>query len=162
MRITALVSTLLLLLVAAPAGAERSYGSLEITDGRGMITIKGRGALLGRLDRGSLTITDLSPNDQWSPRVGGIPRGRVVSVRGQDITFYVPGGRYRLVVRGEGINISARGTGTAVLDGQPDPTGATGDYAVGDAEPEPVPAEPTRAPFGVGPAIPPQPVRSVA
>ncbi len=162
MRIAAVLislATLVVVALAVPAlaGAERPRGSLEVTDGRGVITIKGRGALLGRLDRGSLTIVDLTPNDQWSPRVNGVPRGRLVSMRGRDVTFYVPAGRYRIVVRGEGINISARGAGSAVLDGQPDATGAAGAYAVGDAAPEPLPDDPARVPFGVVPVIPPQP-----
>ncbi len=148
MRIAAIVSSLVVLALPALAGAERARGSLEITDGRGVITVKGRGALLGRLDRGTLTIVDLTPSDQWSPRVNGVPRGRLTTFHGRDATFYVPAGRYRIVVRGEGINISARGAGLAVLDGDPDPTGATGSYTVGDSESQPVPAEPARVPFG--------------
>jgi hypothetical protein len=148
MRIAALISALVVLALPAFAGAERVRGSLEVTDGRGVISIKGRGALLGRLDRGSLTIVDLTPNDQWSPRVNGVPRGRVTSFRGKDATFYVPAGRYRIVVRGEGINISARGAGVAVLDGEPDPTGETGTYTVGDSDPIAIPGESTRVQFG--------------
>jgi len=149
MRIAALIGVVLVLPLGASARAERVQSSLEISDGRGVITVKGRGALLGRIDRGSLTVTDLSPNDQWSPRVNGVPRGRFVSIRGKDITFYVPAGRYRIVARGEGINISARGTGTATLDGQPDPAGATGDYAIGDGEQTPIPDDPEKVTFGV-------------
>jgi hypothetical protein len=148
MRIAALIGVLLVLPLGASARAGLVQSSLEIRDGRGVVTVKGRGALLGRLDRGSLVVTDLSPNDQWSPRVNGVPRGRLVSIRGRDITFYVPAGRYRVVARGEGINISARGTGSAVLDGQPDAAGATGDYAVGDNEQVPIPDDPERITFG--------------
>jgi hypothetical protein len=151
MRTAALIAALLVLPFAGVARAERLQGSLEIRDGRGAITVKGRGALLGRLDRGSLTVADLTPNDQWSPRVNGVPRGKLVSIRGRDITFYVPAGRYRIVVRGEGVNISARGVGSAVLDGQPDAAGATGTFAVGDAEPSPIPDDPGRVAFGTGP-----------
>jgi hypothetical protein len=160
MRIAAIVSclaTLLVLVVPGAQGAEKPRGSLEVTDGRGVITVKGRGALLGRLDRGSLTIVDLSPNDQWSPRVNGVPRGKVVGTRGRDVSFYVPAGRYRVVVRGEGINISARGNGWALLDAQPDATGAAGAYTVGDAAPEQLPDDPARVPFG-GSAIEPSSV----
>jgi hypothetical protein len=162
MRLAAPALTLLALALVAPAGAEQARGSLEITDGRGVIVVKGRGALLGRLDRGSLTIHDLSPTDPWSPRVNGVPRGRVVSVRGRDLTFYVPAGRYRVIVRGEGINVSARGAGVAVLDGEASPTGDTGSYAVGDDPPKPLPDEPERVPFGAAPTAPQQPLRSRA
>ena len=150
MRIAAIISSLVFLVLPALAGADRGRGSLEIEDGRGVVTVKGRGVALGRLDRGLLTITDLSPNDQWSPRVNGVPRGRLVSLRGHDIRFYVPAGRYRIVVRGEGINISARGAGVAVLDGDADPAGATGSFHVGDDAPQALPEDPTRVPFGVG------------
>jgi hypothetical protein len=149
---TKVVITLLVALavgvLALPAGAEQLRGSLEVKDGRGVITVKGRGALLGRLDRGSLVVVDLTPNDQWSPRVNGVPRGKLVSIRGRDITFYVPAGRYRIVARGEGVNLSARGTGSVVLDGQPDATGATGSYTIGDGGSQPIPDEPERTTFG--------------
>jgi hypothetical protein len=159
MRIAAIVSclaTLVVVLVPAAQSAEKPLGSLEVTDGRGVITVKGRGALLGRLDRGSLTIVDLTPNDQWSPRVNGVPRGRLVGMRGRDVSFYIPAGRYRVVVRGEGINISARGSGWAQLDAQPDATGAAGAYTVGDASPEQLPDDPSRVVFG-GTVTPPEP-----
>lgn len=148
MRLAAVVSALFVLAMPAIAGAEKARGSLEITDGRGVVTIKGRGALLGRLDKGSLLITDLTPTDQWSPRVNGVPRGRLVSIRGKDITFYIPAGRYRIVARGDGVNLSARGAGVAMLNGEADPTGATGVYAVGDDVPQPIPTELTRVQFG--------------
>ena len=156
MRIAAIVCcAVFLAALAAPAlaGAERLRGSLEVADSRGVIVVKGRGALLGRLDKGTLTITDLSPNDQWSPRVNGVPRGKIVTMRGHDVAFYVPAGRYRVVVKGEGINISARGAGNVVIDGQPDPTGAAGTYAVGDDDPQQVPDEPVRVPFGTGTVV---------
>jgi hypothetical protein len=60
----------------------------------------------------------------------------------------VPGGRYRLVARGTGISISARGTGTIVLDGDPDAVGNTGRYAIGDLAPVALPVETTREAFG--------------
>ena len=56
--------------------------------------LKGKGIVIGRLERGEVEIVDLSPLDQWSPRVNGVPRGRTVWTRGKNINFYVPGGRY--------------------------------------------------------------------
>ncbi len=157
MRTLAIVGSVLALALPALASAERTRGSLAIVDGRGTIVVKGRGALLGRIDRGSLQITDLSPNDQWSPRVNGVPRGRLFTIRGREINFYVPGGRYRVSIRGEGVNISARGAGVAVLDGQPDLAGSTGTYAVGDGPAQPLPSEPIRVAFGTEPDVSPQP-----
>ena len=51
-------------------------------------------------------------------------------------------------MRGEGFSISARGQGSAVLDGNPDLNGATGTYAVGDVEPAAVPVGAERVVFG--------------
>jgi hypothetical protein len=160
MRAAAIAFSLVALLLPAVAGAERPRGgSLSVVEMRGVVIVKGRGALLGRLDAGSLLIADLSPNDQWSPRVNGVPRGRLFTHRGRDITFYIPAGRYRIVIRGEGISLSARGSGMASLDGEPDPTGSAGTYAVGDDARKPVPDEPLRVGFGQEPSVPP-PTRS--
>ena len=140
---------LAVLAIAVPAGfsAAEPLGSLSIEDGRGSVVLKGKGIVIGRLDRGELQIVDLSPTDQWSPRVNGVPRGRTVWTRGKDINFYVPGGRYKITVRGEGISISARGQGSASLNGRPDATGATGSYAVGDGQPAAIPTGVT-VPYG--------------
>jgi hypothetical protein len=125
-------------------------GSLLIEDGRGTVTIKGKGALIGHIDKGSLEITDLTPNDQWSPLVNGVPRGKVVWIRAQKVSvnFRVPGGRYRVVAQGEGISISARGSGQLTVDGEPDAAGEVGRYAVGDDELQELPADRLRLSFG--------------
>ena len=151
MRLAALILLALGLSAGGATGAAHApAGSLLIEGGRGLVQITGRGVLVGRLERGSLEIVDLNPADEWSPRVNGIPRGRLVTLRGRNVTFFVPGGPYRLVARGVGISISARGAGTVVLDGVPDTVGDTGHYAVGDADPAPLPSEPARVTFGAG------------
>jgi len=140
MRLAALALAALALSASTAVGGRNAPGgSLSIEDGRGVVKIVGRGVLVGRIDRGSLEIQDLSPADQWSPRVNGVPRGRVVGLRGQNVLFFVPGGRYRIVARGEGISISARGAGQAVIDGEPDANGAAGTFAIGDDVPQPLP-----------------------
>jgi hypothetical protein len=135
-------------------GKTAAGGTLLVEDGRGMVQITGKGVLVGRMEKGSLEIVDLSSNDQWSPRVYGIPRGKTVTLRGKNVSFYVPGGRYRLTARGTGISISARGTGSVVLDGDPDPVNDTGSYAIGDAPSSPLPAESTKLSFGPAEAAP--------
>lgn len=152
MRPAALPTLVLGLAVLASAGATASAagpaGSILVERARGAVQIKGSGALVGRIVRGSLQIVDLTPADQWSPRVNGVPRGQIVWLKGSNITFYVPGGGYRLVARGDGISISARGSGHLTVDGDPDATGDAGVYAVGDHAPQPLPAEQLRLPFG--------------
>jgi hypothetical protein len=132
----------------ATGAAQAPGGSLSIEGGRGTVQITGKGVLLGRMGKGSLEITDLSASDQFSPRVFGIPRGKTVTLRGKSISFYVPGGRYKLVAHGTDISISARGSGSITLDGDPDTVGDTGTYAIGDADPIPLPPETTKAAFG--------------
>ena len=130
-----------MLALAAPVGwaVARPTGSLSIEDGRGTVVLKGRGIVIGRLEKGTVEIVDLTPLDQWSPRVNGVPRGRTVWIRAKDVNFYVPGGRYRITVEGEGFSISARGQGLATLDGAPDAAGSTGAFSVGDSAAVPLP-----------------------
>jgi hypothetical protein len=145
----ALVAVLVLAVpVARAATPAPTAETLSIEDARGVVTIRGTGIVIGRLDKGEIQVVDLSPLDQWSPRVNGVPRGRTVWTRGKDVNFYIPGGRYRITVRGEGFSISARGQGYAIVDGNPDVTGATGTYAVGDVDPVPLPVGAERVTFG--------------
>ena len=140
MRLALLTLVMLALAVPASFAAVDPAGSLSIENGRGTVVLKGKGIVIGRVERGEVQITDLSPTDQWSPRINGVPRGRTVWTRSKDINFYVPGGRYKITVRGEGFSISARGQGSASLNGRPDASGATGTFAVGDAAPGAIPA----------------------
>ena len=148
MRLALALLAVLALAVPVARAAAPTAETLSIEDARGTVTIRGNGIVIGRLERGEIQVVDLTPLDQWSPRVNGVPRGKTVWTRGKDVNFYVPGGRYRIVVRGEGFSISARGQGSAVLDGNPDLNGATGTYAVGDLEPVPVPVGAEKVVFG--------------
>ena len=156
MRLALVIVAMLAVAVpAARSAAPPPAGTLSIEDARGMVTIRGSGIVIGRFERGEIEVTDLTPLDQWSPRVNGVPRGRTVWTRGKNVNIYIPGGRYRIKVRGEGVSISARGQGYAVLDGTPDLTGATGTYAVGDLAPIAVPEEAERVEFGSPTALKP-------
>ena len=148
MRLALVIVSLLAIAVPATQAAAPPAETFSIEDARGVVTVRGAGIVIGRLERGEIQVVDLTPLDQWSPRVNGVPRGKTVWTRGKDVNFYIPGGRYRLTVRGEGFSISARGQGLAVLDGNPDVNGATGSYAVGDLEPVPLPDGPEQVVFG--------------
>ena len=152
MRLAASIALVLVLVPAAVGaganGAAPTSTSLSIEGGRGLVQITGKGVLVGRMGKGSLEITDLSGTDQWSPRVNGIPRGKMVTLRGKNVSFYIPGGKYKLIARGSDISISARGSGSLTLDGDPDAVGDTGMYAIGDAVPIPLPPGTTKATFG--------------
>lgn len=120
MRTAPLATIAAVALVAALpafAGKEKAKitpqpGTLAVEGARGHVIVSGTGTLVGHVERGSLVITDLTIGDQWSPRVNGVPYGKTVTTRGRDLNFVVPSGRYRVVVKGEGISISARGVGT--------------------------------------------------
>lgn len=134
MRLAALILLAFMLAASAATAAARTPpGSLTVEGASGSFEIKGQGGLLGRVDRGTLMVMDLTPADRFVPRVNGdVPLRAKFSWRGKDGTFYIPGGRYRVLVRGEGISLSARGRGAAVLDGEPDAFGELGLYAVGE------------------------------
>jgi hypothetical protein len=120
----------------ASAADNAQGGSLSIESARGSVQLRGRGVLIVRIARGAAQVVDQSPADQWSPMVNGAAaRGRSVNVRGTDINLYLLGGRFKLLVRGEGVSVSVRGEGQVVMDGDPDASGVAGVVRVGD-EPE--------------------------
>jgi hypothetical protein len=150
MRRSLLAVPVVVLALAVPAGwaAARGAGTLSVEDGLGMVTVKGTGTLVGRMERGEILIVDLTPGDQWSPRLNGVPRGRLAGLRGRTVNFYVPGGRYQVTLRGEGISLSARGSGVARVKARADVTVPVGTYAVGDDARASLPDELTRVVFG--------------
>jgi hypothetical protein len=133
MRIAAL--TLLVLALAAPAtvlaAKAPSVGTLSIEGGVGAITITGRGAVLGRVVFGSVKVVDLTPTDRWDAMINGVAGIEAYPLKGRNLTFRIVGGEYRIVVRGEGISIAARGRGVATFDGEPNLDGSTGIWTVG-------------------------------
>jgi hypothetical protein len=159
---TALLSLLLAAGLAAPAvlaaDAPKRAGTLSVEGAMGTVKVTARGGVLGRIDSGSIQLVDLTPNDRWFPVINGLGRAVIVSLKGDNITFRLLGGQYRLVLRGRGISIAARGHGSATLDGEPNEVGDTGIWAVGgDADcrrmPDSctrVPEQPRRVSFGSG------------
>ena len=115
---------------ATPAGAARASdpeaGSLSIERGKGTVTLDVRGNVLGRLTNGSITVTDKTPNDAYVATVTGrkilVQRRPVPTktfVRGLGLRFRMLGGSYRIVIRGQGISLSAVGRGNVSIDGEP-------------------------------------------
>jgi hypothetical protein len=120
-----------------------------------------RGVVHGRLASGTLQVTDRTPRDRFEEIVNARSLTeerlgpRTVLYRGQGLRFRMIGGRYRIVVRGTGVAISAYGRGAVQLDGEPRADGFTGLYSLSGAdcslEPAlctPLPDEPQR--FTVG------------
>jgi hypothetical protein len=110
----------------AARGADPNAGSLSIERGRGAVTLDVRGNVLGRLTNGTITVTDKTPNDAYVATVTGrrvIAQRRMsptkVFVRGVGLRFRMLGGSYRIVIRGQGISLSAVGRGAVSIDGEP-------------------------------------------
>ena len=162
-RLALALSLLVVVLPAATLATRAPAGALSIESGRGIMVVRGNGGLLGRLARGTVELVDLTPADQWKPTVNGVKRTRRTFLRGANVSFRILGGDYRVSMKGEGISVSARGTGIATLLGVPGLTGDTGIYAAdvnADCEGapdqcQPIPTATTRVGFGL--ADPPAP-----
>ncbi|MGH3132377.1 MAG: hypothetical protein ACRDNY_01295 [Gaiellaceae bacterium] len=148
--------------VGTAGAAEPDVGVLSVERGKGVVVLDLRGSMLGRLTSGSIRVTDLTPRDRFSALVVGRKvteerlGPRVARYRGQGLRFRMVGGRYRIVLRGTGIDLSAVGRGFVLLDGEPRLDGDTGVYSFDGVdcgvEPllcTPLPDEPER--FELGP-----------
>jgi hypothetical protein len=156
-RLLLLLSLLALALPVAGLAAARgpADGTLSVAGARGKIVINARGALIGRFDRGSVAITDLTPNDPFSPIVVGGEerlRGDAVVYSGRDVRFRLIGGAYRIEIRANGVNLSAVGNGTVWLTGEsssdPGVFSFSEDCRTATDECEPLPAKQTRYQLG--------------
>ena len=116
--------------VGAARGAQPDVGTLSVEGGTGHFMLDVRGAVLGRLTNGSITVTDRSPNDPYEATITGrrvVAQRRLgparVFVRGQGLRFRMLGGSYRIVIHGSGVALSVVGRGVVLLDGEPRATG---------------------------------------
>jgi hypothetical protein len=125
---------------AAAVARERGLndGTLSVRDGRGVITIQGRGGVIGSFAQGRVTITDPIDGDGTGPIVTGedfppIERDEDTTTwRGSKVRFRIIGGAFRIVVRARGINLSFVGKGNVTLNGAG--TDDDGTYAVNGGE----------------------------
>jgi hypothetical protein len=161
-----LVLSLLVLAFAVPAAALAvkdlpGDGSLAVDNARGVILLNVRGGIIGRMDSGTLDITDPIAGDGLAPVVRGYQQKfqigpRHVQYSGEgDIRFRLIGGLYRVRIAGQGIDLSVVGKGAVVLDGsgfaeQP------GRYSVNGGSYQPMPDGSTRVTLGVTLATPSQ------
>jgi hypothetical protein len=111
---------LLLLALALPvagvAALRAGEGTLSVEDGRGKLWLQARGGLIGRIDRGSVTIWDLTP-DANDPVVVGDDQPLVfvgdngIRRAGTGMRFRLVGGSFRILINGKGIDLSVVGKG---------------------------------------------------
>ena len=142
---------------AAAVAADRSTGdgAFELKAANGTFILTGRGVLWGQLDNGSVRVTD--PVNATSPSllVSGAehtrPVGENVTVYwGTNLTFRETGGKYRIRFKGSGLDLTAIGSGTADMTG--DPTTLTdGTYALDSGKWQPVPLLEKVVTYGVPP-----------
>ena len=125
MRKTYLCLALLALIlpVVALASVDAGDGTLSVEDGRGKINLQARGGVIGRIDRGTLTVYDTTPTDANFPVVTGADEpeffvaGNGVRYRGSGIRFRIVGGGFKLVIQARGIDLSVVGKGSGFIEG---------------------------------------------
>lgn len=98
-------------------------GSLVVENAQGVVTLNLRGGIIGRFDQGTLEIYNPVANDGPAPVVRGYqqvrdlgPRRKQYSGEG-DVRFRLIGGVFRVRITAIGLDVSAVGRGSAVLDG---------------------------------------------
>jgi hypothetical protein len=154
--------------LAIPAGLSArtnpmEAGSLSIKNGRGVFILQVKGAVIGRMASGKLTVTDTNPYDEQVPDIRGRihPKPRPLNAattvyQGQQIRFRVMEGAYKLKIEGVGVNLSAVGRGWVVLDGD-DRFDNVGIYSLNGDPYEPIPFERTQRLKLAIPVTPPGP-----
>jgi hypothetical protein len=112
---------------AVPKRPPSQDGTLSVRDGRASVVMKMKGSIIGRLAKGSLTVTD--PGADATVIVRGAeseryPTEKTTVYAGKAIRFRVADDRRVTVkVTGKGINFSAVGRGDGWIDGWGDPGG---------------------------------------
>jgi len=129
-------------LPSLPAGAAARLsgpndGTLSVRDARGIITIQGRGGVIGSFAKGSVLINDPIDGDGTGPIVTGDDWSKeksdtATSWGGTKVRFRIIGGTFRVVVRGRGINLSFVGKGNVIVNGAG--TDDDGTFAVNGAD----------------------------
>ncbi|MBA3718152.1 MAG: hypothetical protein H0W87_08005 [Actinobacteria bacterium] len=144
-------------------------GTLVIRNGRGVIVLQVKGAVIGWMASGKLTLTDNDPYDENAPLVRGRLRPQkpqqlndaTTVYKGQDIRYRMMDGSYRLRFEGTGIHLSAVGRGWVAFDGD-DRFDSNGFFSLSGSPFEAIPVDPTeRIKLQVAPPKPPRQPRRV-
>ena len=148
MRRSVLPALLLLLALPGVAGAlggAQADGTLSVRNGDGVVSLDLRGVVIGRIASGKLTVFGPKEGSCDAPLVWGAEDERLQAARdritglsrlrcvysGTAIRFRLVGGQNELRATGEGISISAVGSGFVELKGK---GGADGTYSRNGAE----------------------------
>jgi hypothetical protein len=166
-RLALILLATLAVLPAAALGARKATGDgvFELRAVNGTVTLVGRGVLWGQIDQGSLRVTDTGDGQ---PLVSGAEHVRpgadpdVTFYSGTNLHFRLTGGKYRIRFKGEGLDLTAIGVGTADMVGDPAVLGDetltdTGDYALDGGRWITVPLGEKVVSYGVQPVPPTSP-----
>src|ERR1700745_475138 len=118
-----LVLALAIPAVAAARPGNKGDGTFAVKNAAGQITVNAKGTVLGKLDEGTVTVTDMTPGggDEPPTVVGAdrkpVVKGTTTTYKGNGMRFRFAGGMYVVTVTGTGVNVSAGGRGTASRPG---------------------------------------------
>lgn len=128
--------------VALALQANADDGTLSVRNGHGKVALKPfDGSALGRVASGTVVIVDPVFGDGGSADVWGCDKqsaaasDHVTICSGTNLRLRVVDGKYKLIITGTGINLSAVGTGQVTLDGRGDDPSvkADGFYSLNDS-----------------------------
>jgi hypothetical protein len=133
-------------------------GTLSVKRGRGLVVLKLRGTVIGRVQKNArVQVKDFRPLDGIDPSLTGCsPRLRRIGAgvyvcKGRNVGFRVDDGRFNVSVQGSGISISAVGRGPVTVDGVGETGISDGVMSVDDAPYQSLPDEPTTLMLGTAP-----------
>jgi hypothetical protein len=164
MRRLVWISVLAFALAAPAVGLALSGdndGTLSVKAGVGRVSLNFNGSAVGRLQHGSIQVTDLVAGDgvgfeftncDVERDKSDTTTNRNDTIRvclGTNIRFRAIGGRYQVLIRGSGIYLSAVGNGFTTLNGAgDDPTvNFDGTYSLNDRPYRSLPNFPTTFPL---------------
>ncbi len=134
-------------------------GTLSVRDGRAMIQLRMKGSVIGRLAKGSVTVTDSLAGTTmvvvrgWDSRA---VNGRTTIYTGRGIRIRIADDRrFTVRISGKGINFSAVGIGEGWMDGFGDPDGGIfydGTYSLNGVDHPTLPNARTRFELAAPPA----------
>ena len=145
MKCFALFGVLAVLGVTGTAAARSggpNDGTLTVRNADGRVVITGgfKGAVIGRFDKGQVTIKDPNPNDGVGPIVTGADvtqslNDKTTRYSGLNVRFRMIGGPFAVTVFGTDVDLSAIGRGLIQLNGSLVARGVVDDgtYAVNGA-----------------------------
>lgn len=157
---TAAALVLVLPALAAAHSLGLSDGTLAVRDGVGKVRVTAVGGLIGRLDRGKVTLVDPVDGDGTRPIVSGcefakfrdLDSGGTLAVcKGTKLRFRLVGGRFTMIVTGTGIDLSVVGHGNVLLSGQGDDDGK---YSLNGEDFRSLPNEAESFPLSAPPELP--------